>query len=309
MDNEAKGRWCMLRCAGGAQDNTVMDQIMLRFRPIAPKPISNDAVSGNSSVNNKNLILAGKRTKRKYVRVRKNNNGYKRKNNNNKNPSEEGKDDDEVVTTLQLLPEKTDLENSTRSGSQAWCSPDLDNHGNNNKNNYQNLTNSAWLEDIKNQVMIIDDHVVGAFDLSDQTVMVESLVTVESVTYTCMDARGLGHTDDERMNNLKNDTCPGFISDVSNRVRWVNGAYKRMVLMTSQESEGQPSPPEFMVWLTLKEKLPSLYGSFTARVRLQYTWQKEKYSQMVPCDVYRMDNGGFAWRLDVEAALSLGRRR
>ncbi|KAK7858074.1 hypothetical protein CFP56_014543 [Quercus suber] len=37
------------------------------------------------------------------------------------------------------------------------------------------------------------------------------------------------------------------------------------------------------------------------------TCGKERSSITLPCDVWRMDGGGFAWRLDVKAALSLGR--
>ncbi|KAE8672459.1 Cytochrome C1 family isoform 1 [Hibiscus syriacus] len=80
--------------------------------------------------------------------------------------------------------------------------------------------------------------------------------------------------------------CTRFqhISDGLHRVQWFNGAYKRLLM----EANDAP-PPEIMVWLLLK--------------------QNEKLSRMLPCDVWKMDGGGggFAWRLDVEAALSLGR--
>lgn len=80
--------------------------------------------------------------------------------------------------------------------------------------------------------------------------------------------------------------------------------------MKEEENEGQGQSVEVKVWLVTKEKLvPYMYSSaFTCWVRLQYAWKEEKFSsQMVPCDVWRMDCGGFAWRLDVEAALGLGR--
>jgi hypothetical protein len=137
---------------------------------------------------------------------------------------------------------------------------------------------------------------------------VESWVTVESVTDTCMASMGvplpwLGSTDVERMSNLEHDTCPGFVSDSSNRVLWVNGAFKRMV---RQQNDGQ-SQEIIRVWLVAKEKLPYSYTAFTCQVKLQYWLGKDKCSQIVPCDVWRMDGGGFSWRLDVEATLSLGR--
>ncbi|KAJ6776897.1 hypothetical protein OIU74_000971 [Salix koriyanagi] len=66
-----------------------------------------------------------------------------------------------------------------------------------------------------------------------------------------------------------------------------------------------------MVRLVIKEKLLRFVdcaSAFSCWVRLQNSWQKEKCSKTaVPCDVWRMDFGGFAWRLDVDSALSLGR--
>ncbi|KAH7560515.1 hypothetical protein JRO89_XS10G0034700 [Xanthoceras sorbifolium] len=290
---------------------------MLRFRPIAPKPVTtNGAVSGNLPVDNKNLLLTVKRSKRKYVRVRKNN-GYKRKNRisshdddrHNQESEDKEKDIDlnKKAVTLQLLPERTDysdLDPTAREESVGCKNLDL-----------LKVATSAVLEPRPTWFNFI-----GGFGEPDQTtvgsggeVVVESWVTVESVTNTCMDTRegilGRRSTDAEIMNSLDRDTCPGFISDCSNRVRWVNLAYKKMVVVGGPEND-QWQSPEIMVRLMLKERLPPdglCPSSFTARVRLQYTWQKEKYSKMVPCDVWKMDFGGFAWRLDIEAALSLGR--
>ncbi|KAE8694398.1 hypothetical protein F3Y22_tig00110783pilonHSYRG00153 [Hibiscus syriacus] len=36
----------LLRCTGGVQHKTITNRIMLRFRPIAPKPVNGDSVSG-----------------------------------------------------------------------------------------------------------------------------------------------------------------------------------------------------------------------------------------------------------------------
>ncbi|KAH7577230.1 hypothetical protein ACOSP7_001944 [Xanthoceras sorbifolium] len=316
MDGKAKERWCMLRWAGGAQDRTVnIDRIMLRYRPIAPKPAMGGTASGILQADNRNVLVNNKRSKRKYVRVRKNNNGYRRK---NKTTEEHGSKDgsDGKIVTLQLLPEREDSEDPTKR--RLWCNY-VDKTGEEkvvSGDKYQppglNLKN--------NQVF---DGMVG-LGVSDQTAVmpqrrvVETLVTVESVTDTCnMDSRGIGSADNTEiiMMNLERDTCPAFISDGLNRVRWVNGAYKRMV-MVSLEKEGQSvesaETVTVLVLLVIKDnklKLPSQQlSSFTCKVRVQYTWQKQKYSKMVPCDVWRlMEFGGFAWRLDIEAALSLGR--
>jgi len=131
--------------------------------------------------------------------------------------------------------------------------------------------------------------------------VVGSWVKVESVTDAWVEGYGLGRTDEEKLINLERDSCPGFISDGLNRVRWANKAYKAMV------GEGAG---EVVVWLVMKDdvRLPDnkSTAAFTCRVRV-VRCGKEKNSLILPCDVWRMDGGGFAWRLDTEAALSLGR--
>lgn len=143
---------------------------------------------------------------------------------------------------------------------------------------------------------------------------VGSCVTVNCVTETFGDQEiglgFLGRTDEEKKNNLEKDACPGFISDGLNRVRWTNGAYRKLVNQDGFGYGGEQRPE--MVWLVLKddESLPLRCQGFVCRVRLQYACKKERHSLIVPCDVWKMNDsggGGFAWRLDVKAALSLGR--
>ncbi|KAJ6418130.1 hypothetical protein OIU84_001503 [Salix udensis] len=113
---------------------------------------------------------------------------------------------------------------------------------------------------------------------------------------------------------MEKDTCPGFISDDYGRVTWTNEAYRMMV------GQGEGGDRQVFVWLAMKEKVPMAvtvagHKAFTCRVRVQYQKYdtcrvnlKEKISIVtVPCDVWRMDSGCFAWRLDVKAALCLGR--
>ncbi|KAK7850937.1 tryptophan synthase alpha chain [Quercus suber] len=76
---------------------------MLRFRPITPKPVTDGSGSSYMLTEKKNSVVSKGRTKRKYVRVRKNSmNGYK------KMVSEE-ESKDGVLKTLQLLPEKAEM--------------------------------------------------------------------------------------------------------------------------------------------------------------------------------------------------------
>ncbi|OAY25586.1 uncharacterized protein LOC110605012 [Manihot esculenta] len=285
--------WRVITCAADAQDKTIINRIMHRFRPIAPKP----ATDGWKQ-ENKSALLTSVRTKRKYVRVKKSNEYYKRrkrKSSDLERAAGEKDDSNDKLLTLQLLPEKTDLAKDSTLDKGSSSGVDL--------RAKKDHTDPSVL--LKSRKQVTGDPICLAFP--DRTAamadnrMIETWVTVESVTDTCMGVvEGLGCTDMEKMNNLKKDTCPGFISDGISRVVWVNEAYRKMVMFRPVE--------EITVRLAIKEKLlPYLhYQTFTCWVRLQYTWQKEKFSQMVPCDVWKMESGGFAWRLDTKAALSLG---
>ncbi|KAK3183746.1 hypothetical protein Dsin_031032 [Dipteronia sinensis] len=303
-----------------------MDRIMLRFRPIAPKPV------GGGGFDSKNVLVNKKRCKRKYVRVSKNNSGYRRKKKTTLTQvdgtgSEDGSDN--KMVTLQLLPERADSISedpipTSRSTTSSRC------------NNYLDDDKTRELEKHlkKNNQAVFDNGMVGlgVTTSSDQTVAVletlvavETLVTVESVstadTTTCnnnMDFRGIGSSGSlEIMMKLERDTCPAFISDGLNRVQWVNGAYKRMVMERLLEKQDEQSSAAetavtVLVSLVMKDnyRLLKLPSSFTCKVRVEYRWQKQKEKEMVvmPCDVWRISEvGGFAWRLDVQAALSLGR--
>ncbi|KAK7271132.1 hypothetical protein RJT34_26779 [Clitoria ternatea] len=247
---------------------------MLRFRPILPKPPTEAALS----VTNKNATVSKRRAKRKYVRVRRKNSERFR----------EGEMPEEntapaAITTLQLWPdikkEPPEPEVSRRK--------------------------SVGVSDLveKNRVLQEDPKPVR------ETTVVETWVTVESSTGTCMGEGGLGCTDAEKVRNIETDTCPGFVCDGGLRVRWVNDAYKRMVV-SEEERDPRAEKENIVVRLKVKDGFSTWmcysHPAFTCGVRLQYTWRNKKCTKMVPCDVWRLDCGGFAWRLDVKAALSLG---
>ena len=126
---DGAGSWNVAFCGGGggARDKTIINRIMLRFRPIAPKPAVGASPPGGSVPENMSkALLAGKRTKRKYVRVRRNS-GYSRKNRSKSFEESEKKDDlENTVVTLQLLPEKIDTAEGSVAGG-TWCkNVDLD---------------------------------------------------------------------------------------------------------------------------------------------------------------------------------------
>ncbi|XWS44047.1 hypothetical protein CRYUN_Cryun15aG0011400 [Craigia yunnanensis] len=294
--------WSMLKCAGGVHDKTIINRVMLRFRPIAPKPANGDSASRESVPSNKILVVSSERAKRKYVRV------CKKKNRKRRILDEAKEDNDESkgFVTLQLMPEKADLEKSMVVERSWDADDDLDRAVG---NNYHFQDPPSLCSKLKQKVAADDVAMMG---LSDQTALiaspgrrmtvVESWVTAENVTDTCMVEGEMGNcTDVEKIKNLEKDTCPGFVSDGWNQVFWVNQAYKNMVGLDGVERA------ETAIGLVVKDGFIFPHGAFSCRVRLQYGDGKGKNcSKMIPCDVWKMRSGGFAWRLDVKAALSLG---
>ncbi|KAE8662909.1 Cytochrome C1 family isoform 1 [Hibiscus syriacus] len=307
--NNSGEKWSFVSYRWGLQNKAVnINPIALRFRPIAPKPVTGESDSRGGQFGNKNLLLCKPRAKRKYVTVRKNN--IKRNKRSSSSPPPIPLDHDhrrtsnktEKIVTLQLLPEKTEAKGVINDESSAFL-----------EENNQDLP-CLFNSNLKSRSEESD-----RTDLVSQTereTVVESWVTVECVTDTCMVGRELGNTDVEKMKNLEEDTCPGFISDGFNRVQWVNRAYERMLTVGKGPKEWLPpvSPPEIKVWLVIKKDLPNFCTAFSCKVRLQFTWLNKSSTIMLPCDVWKMDgpsggHGGFAWRLDIEAALSLGLSR
>lgn len=342
---DGRGGCCIARYAAGGggvygYDMSKVGRIMLRFRPIAPKPAAGGSVSGaggNKVENGENQVRSG-RAKRRLVRessTSNNNSTARPRCNNKKRKASSPESNDErrrrfvaegKVVTLPLLPETPEPKDSP-----ARISPE------------RRDESSNWLSFENNNLIVknrgTDDNIYGGgrSSVAEPTVamtprpvkFVGSSVTVECVTDTWTDGiskYGLGCTDEERRMNLEKDTCPGFVSDGYGRVTWTNGAYRKMVGQgyedehhhdehsRHQDQDEDQDQMMMMVWLVMKEGMPVTTmltcPAFTCRVRLQcYTnGNKEiKSSLTLPCDVWRMDCGGFAWRLDVNAALCLGR--
>ncbi|KAK9064732.1 hypothetical protein SSX86_016114 [Deinandra increscens subsp. villosa] len=269
------------------EEKMTMSQIMLRFRPIAPRPVT--AVAVESSICT--VPLKEARVKRKYVRIKKKKKMAEACNLKNLEMLEVNSNAGEFFVTdpVRRVPE--------------WISFDVSGSGSSRINRIVGklitpAPPSAGLHDVDLAVTVTR----GEF--------VESWITMESVTgTTCEDGSLLGNrTDDKIRKDLETDSCPGFISDGCDRVEWVNHAYRRMV---DPNRVGGAPLPEVLVWLGVKlEKSAFEYWpAFSCRVRVVFRLSSEKKMQVmtVPCDVWKMDSGGYAWRLDVKAALSLGR--
>ncbi|XP_030531114.2 uncharacterized protein LOC115741390 [Rhodamnia argentea] len=309
---DRRGGCCIARYApggggggGGPYDMSKVDRIMLRFRPIAPKPACGGSSSGGSSPESKDTRVRPGRGRRRQVRSG-GNTTTKRSSRKRRACSKEkvgyALPPGEKVT-LPLLPEMPehkvggDLRNVKAGLRQAAdyyrCAMDPVLSRDSDKGQTQNVP--KWLR--------FDDNAPKpAPPLLQPLGRPSPCVTVECVTDTWVDGEALGRTDEERWWNLERDTCPGFTSDGLGRVTWINGALRKMV-GREEDEEG-----DCRVWLAVREEARGMmWGAFTCRVRMEYTWGRERRAVTLPCDVWRMDGGGFAWRLDVEAALRLGR--
>ncbi|KAJ9163866.1 hypothetical protein P3X46_023493 [Hevea brasiliensis] len=305
---DRRGGCCIARYGGGAYDMSKVDRIMLRFRPIAPKPANAGSSSCWSCPEMSEVSYRSGRGKRRFNAT--NGNNSKRCNNGGNIRKRKGLIEEKVdaAVTLPLLPETPDRKDTPGRESAL----DL-------LSLKQTRTVPTWLgfgsnEKCHDRMVISTRFGMPGYQsvLTPQVmrVLIGSCVTVECITDTWVDLDGLGCTDEERKMNLERDTCPGMISDGFGRVTWTNEAYRTMA------GGGENGRGEVVVWLVIKEKSPvtAALGSkraFTCRVRVQNQKtsgnEKERSSITVPCDVWRMEGGGFAWRLDVKAALSLGR--
>ncbi|CAI0456787.1 unnamed protein product [Linum tenue] len=303
MDGGGGDGYRLMNFASGRvqeEEPTIISRMMLRFRPIAPKPAAG-AGSGSSAAR----LVPKVRTKRKYVRVRaaaprkKNNNNDK--NSNSRVGGDGGAAADlgfvQLPATLQLLPEaaKLDRHRSDVRISDPVPTLPVEDNSNSAKNNRGSSEDSY-----------------GAAVLDPETAEVETWVTAEGVTGGCMDvAEGQGLLG-IRMMDLQDDTCPAFVSDGKDKVRWVNQAYREMVGAAAGEKGGGGN--KVVVRLVVAEKLrPYFQGcpAFSCWVGVRFRDNSNnngKWSNVrFPCDVWKMEEEGwYGWRLDTKVALKLG---
>ncbi|XP_057729696.1 uncharacterized protein LOC130945055 [Arachis stenosperma] len=263
-----KGGCCVTRYATGPYDMSKMEKIMLRFRPIAPKPVAGAAGSDGSSSESGDVFSrsAGRAAKRKYTKGGSGSNRRRRKTAASASAKVSPLS---PAVTLPLLPETPDPK-----------------------------------EDIL-PVVKEDAVPVSWFGFGESTSPAKGSVvvlTVECVTDTWQKERGSSNEETMRV-KLSQDTCPGFISDGYGNVMWTNGAFNGMVGGSGcDEGKGR-------VWLVTNVVSAAVAsapycGGFTCRVRVQR--EDSNTDLTVPCDVWRIiDGSGFAWRLDVNAALTL----
>ncbi|GAA0151418.1 hypothetical protein LIER_10144 [Lithospermum erythrorhizon] len=316
---------CMARTPLDLDNKLMISQIMQKFRPIAPKPLSSEGKSLSNDV-----VISAKKTgriKRKYSRRKK---GVCKKSTHIKKKEEfigenSGSiiDDEVVTTTLQLLPLK--------SGDKPCCLFE-------SSQILKSLSSSkSSEEDAQADDQVAYEHTAlllkcpynflnlsslspgGKEEISmmrQKVRVVETWIVIEFITGICIEFHNnllLWLSDNEKIKHLQLDLSPCFVSDNLDKVVFVNEAYKKMVLFSHEDINNNfvENNCKVKVELVMKEKVPNWFPkafSCTARV-IQYKWwrgQEKKFSRTIPCDVWRMDIGGFAWKLDTKTALGLG---
>ncbi|XP_076927247.1 uncharacterized protein LOC143590741 [Bidens hawaiensis] len=331
---KGEGGCCIAKYGGGGEGMYGMskvDRIMLKFRPIAPKPVA--AGSGGSTADNGDGYVKCGRSKRKYVRVKKSERDNCKRRKKVK------------ATTLSLLPETPDRkENDVKENDviPVFCSdlvspvqttnkqqpPNpvvvcmlsgpgqkhlVQTRCNNNNNNSINSINNnkpspvsqltpVWLRFDTPEQVRVQTNIIKSSPSPSPSSRLPRLVSYVMVEDMWVDWKALGCTDEEITTNMEKDTCPGFISDAQGTVVWTNTAYKHM-----------SGADNIMVVLVRKDKClvntNNIIPAFTCKVKVTFAGHSNRQTPAltVPCDVWRMKHGGFAWRLDVNAALSLGR--
>ncbi|CAL9114975.1 uncharacterized protein LOC135633066 [Musa acuminata AAA Group] len=288
---------CLIAMYGGGRDADVawkVGQIMLRYRPIAPKPTS-PAGSPKISPVPAETRAAARRPKRKGS-ANPSGGGRGRKTGkvdvtagssssiNDDEKSSSTTTSSSMIVTLPLMPEtperQCELAESPRKPSSP-ITPD-----------------AAALPRVVPPWM-------GQKQVGGAVVALGSWVTVACVTDSWREEDVPWRSDEAVTAALSLDESPGFVSDGWDRVMWTNEAYRRMVM---GREEGEEQAEEVKVGLVTGGLVPAAAAcrAFTCRVRVRPGTERTSSSPLAaPCDVWRLDSGGCAWRLDVKAALSL----
>ncbi|KAG9158263.1 hypothetical protein Leryth_000393, partial [Lithospermum erythrorhizon] len=234
----------------------IIERIMLRFRPIAPKPAAGDLVSGSATEGKSSELFNKARKKRKYVRV---------KQTRCKKDMKKGEESENIFGFELLDSKMSGFGGFNESGSSINVGFEVEKM----VPGWMKLDNNFG----KNNGFFGGGGVVDQVDRRVDKV-VESWMIVEGVSVSndrwFVEEGGIGITDKEKMKNLEMDSCPGLISDGFDRVQWVNHAYRKLV--DPPKDDGGP-PAEMVAMLVVKEKLPVVCQPFACTVRVVYSFR------------------------------------
>ncbi|KAL4566654.1 hypothetical protein LXL04_030774 [Taraxacum kok-saghyz] len=277
-----------------------VEKIMLKFRPIAPKPLAAGSGSSCSTMENSDGYGGTRRRKRKYVRVnsnktKKDKTTVSKKRNVSDQSSPSVSDGGDAVVTLSLMPETPDRKENSPAGSSPTENTTPD------QLSPISTVKPNKLVPTERYVIPVTDPTVAMASLLPPRSEVTSVVTMECVTEMFQNGDGLGLTTDEaRVMSMEMDTCPSFITNGRDMVVWTNKAYREMTGGGVEEMNTAVVVKKYN-----RVAMPvCLIPAFTCKVKI--TWGTSNLT--APCDVWRLQSGGYAWRLDVTAALCLGRK-
>lgn len=269
MQKQSFGGCCVAMHGSAAADAETafkMGRIMLKYRPIAPKP-----TAPGSLTDAKTTTLCPSKRKGASARGR----GRKSK----------------KQTAVSVLNEPISPSSSSSSILSTTTS------GSASKEQLITLPLMPETPERKENRQPMPQPSTISFPLfSTNQLAPKSLVTVESITDLW--ELGAGGAGDVAviLKALTGDESPAFVSDAWDRVTWTNEAYKRM----TAEGCGDREVP---VGLVTRGMVPVSCRAFTCRVHVRH--EGRKVSLAAPCDVWWLGSGRWAWRVDVKAALSL----
>ncbi|KAE8706279.1 hypothetical protein F3Y22_tig00110402pilonHSYRG00078 [Hibiscus syriacus] len=262
--------------------------------PIAPKPVDGDPVSGDATFGNKNSGVTSERVKRKYVSVCEKNTKRRRR-------KEDGR------RALIMTDQRFLIVVSPDGSSIAVLEVGGKSCGRSRSDKVSDQTVALMMTPpgralrSRRAGVVATEKAEGDGSFNNQNGRVLDLNfnnrwidIVEEPDRTVL------------MNQRRKATAVEMESWVT--VECVTDGCMKMLMAVGKRMKRRAAIPttEITVRLVLKQEMPRFCTAFSCKVRLQYMWNKEKLSRTLPCDVWKMD-GGFAWRLDVVAALSLVR--
>jgi hypothetical protein len=278
---ERRGGCCTIAMYGGESDVAWrVGRILLKYRPIAPKPAAM-APAAPATTDLKSAPSSG-RLKRKVPPVA--------TAPGTRPASKRGRKPKKANTTpAQQTEEREEKCSSFSSSTTTTTSGD--------SSSLVTLPLMPESPETKPPPLVIPaNETVTAVVVPTPVRPVGSWVTVEGLT-------DIWREEVPVLPNITSEEAPVLISDGWGRVTWANAAYKNLVTGGGEEGE------EVRVGLVTRGLVPSwgTCGGFTCRLRVRYACRKKgKVSLAAPCDIWRIDGGGYAWRLDIKAALSLG---
>uniref|UniRef100_A0ACD5UJ71 Uncharacterized protein n=1 Tax=Avena sativa TaxID=4498 RepID=A0ACD5UJ71_AVESA len=282
-----QGGCCLAPRYGGAttgQEAWQMGNIMLKFRPIAPKPAAMAPAPMTPPVTTAAAAGAAGKGKRKAAAGGRGRRGRKPK---------KATTAVAVVTAAAPATQKVDLRKD-----KPLSSPSSSSSGTTSVDSSTPPPPPPAKEGFS--------AMLPRPDLAHAHVVlrpVASCVTIESVAATWRE----GEAPSAAAGGV--DEAPAFVSDQWGRVTWMNMAFSRAA--SAGDAATAPPVPASDAGVVLAARdgaaVPAwgTCAGFTCRVRVTYDACPRRGSLVAPCDVWRLDAGCYLWRLDLQATLTL----